>query len=67
MIYINSPVMVQKSINYSIYSVQGQITKSGVINLNSNESINISDLSAGTYEIKFYNNQSASTYKFIKQ
>ncbi len=66
-IYINSPVLVQKSINYSIYSVQGQITKSGVINLNSNESINISDLSAGTYEIKFYNNQSASTYKFIKQ
>ncbi|MES2763337.1 MAG: T9SS type A sorting domain-containing protein [Bacteroidota bacterium] len=66
-IFVNSPVRVQKTFNYTIYSVRGQVVKNGTINLNANESIVISDLSAGTYEIKFNNDQSAAAYKFIKE
>ncbi|MES2513409.1 MAG: T9SS type A sorting domain-containing protein [Bacteroidota bacterium] len=66
-LFVNSAVKIQKMMNYTIFSVQGQMIKTGSINLNTSETISISDLSAGTYEIRFNNDQSSAVYKFIKQ
>jgi PKD repeat protein len=66
-IYVNSKLKEAKSINYFIYSVSGQLVKNGTINLNNRESISVSDIAAGIYEIKFNSNQANSSYKFIKE
>lgn len=67
MIYINCALKEPKTVNYSIYTVSGQLVKNGSISLNSKESISVNDLSAGVYEIKFNIKQSNSSYKFIKE
>lgn len=65
-LYVNSNVKEQKKISYTIYSMKGQLIKSGEILLNNRESISLSDISSGVYEIRFITTQSSSTYKFIK-
>jgi PKD repeat protein len=67
MIYITSAVKESKSINYTIYSISGQMVKSGIVNLNSAEPISVNDLTTGVYEIKFNIKQSNSSYKFVKE
>ncbi|MES2566045.1 MAG: T9SS type A sorting domain-containing protein [Bacteroidota bacterium] len=67
MIYINSSIKEAKVINFTIYSVTGQVIKNGTINLNNKEGISVSDIAAGVYEIKFNSNESSSTYKFVKE
>ena len=47
--------------------MSGQEVKSGTLNLNTNESINIADLKPATYEIKLQNNKASSSFKFIKE
>jgi hypothetical protein len=66
-IFINTLLKEPKSISYQIYAITGQVVKSGSITLNNKESISISDMAAGVYEIKFSTNQSSSSYKFIKE
>jgi hypothetical protein len=66
-LFINGNEKDNKKANYSIYSIKGQLIKSGELFLNNNESISISDLSAGVYEIKVSINQTNSSYKFIKE
>lgn len=66
-IYINSLLKEPKSVSYVIYAMTGQVVKNGSITLNNQESISVSDLAAGVYEIKFNVNQSSSTYKFVKE
>ncbi|MBP8067530.1 MAG: T9SS type A sorting domain-containing protein, partial [Pedobacter sp.] len=66
-LFINSSSIDAKKGNYTIYSVKGQLVKSGDIILNNKESISLSDLAAGIYEIQFQINQSKSSYKFIKE
>ncbi len=66
-IFINSLLKEPKAVNYSIYALSGQLVKTGAFNLNNKESISISDLAAGVYEIKFNINQSTSSYKFMKE
>ena len=65
-IYVNSLLKEPKSVSYVIYSMTGQVVKNGTITLNNTESISISDIASGVYEIKFNVNQLTSTYKFIK-
>jgi len=65
-VFINSLVKEPKSVSYMIYSMSGQLVKNGTLTLNSRESISVSDLASGVYEIKFNVNQSNSTYKFVK-
>lgn len=67
MIYINSALKVEKTVNYTIYSVTGQEVKYGSVNLNNREAISVNDLSTGVYEIKFNINDSNSSYKFVKE
>jgi photosystem II stability/assembly factor-like uncharacterized protein len=67
MIYFNSALKVEKTVNYVIYSVTGQVVKSGSVNLNNKEAVFVNDLSAGIYEIKFNINDSNSSYKFVKE
>jgi PKD repeat protein/photosystem II stability/assembly factor-like uncharacterized protein len=66
-IYINSLLKEPKSVSYIIYAMTGQAVKNGTITLNNKESISVSDLASGVYEIKFNVNQSSSTYKFVKE
>ena len=66
-IYVSSAINEAKTANYLIYSVSGQLVRSGSINLNNKESISVNDLSAGVYEIKFNINDSNSSYKFVKE
>lgn len=66
-LYINSSVKDLKKISYTIYSVKGQLVKSGDVLLNNNETISLSDISTGVYEIRFNSNQANSTYKFVKE
>jgi hypothetical protein len=66
-IYINSLLKEPKSVSYIIYAMTGQVVKNGTITLNNKESISVSDLASGVYEIKFNVNQSSSTYKFVKE
>ena len=65
-IFINSLLKEPKSVSYMIYSMTGQLVKNGTITLNNNESIVVSDLASGVYEIKFNVSQSATTHKFVK-
>jgi hypothetical protein len=66
-LFINVIGSDSKNVNYSIYSIKGQLIKSGELLLNNKESISISDLSAGVYEIKVSINQTNASYKFIKE
>ena len=66
-LYVNSSAKEFNKVSYTIYSVKGQLVKSGDILLNNKESVSISDLASGVYEIKFSINQSNSVYKFIKE
>ena len=66
-IFINSLLKEPKSVSYLIYSMTGQVVKNGTVTLNNKESISISDMAAGVYEIKFNIDQSTATYKFIKE
>jgi photosystem II stability/assembly factor-like uncharacterized protein len=66
-IFINTLLKEPKSVSYSIFSMTGQVVKNGSIILNNKESISISELAAGVYEIRFSINQSNSAYKFIKE
>ena len=66
-LFINSNEKDNKKVNYAIYSIKGQLIKSGELLLNNKESISISDLSMGVYEIKLNINQLQSTFKFIKE
>ena len=66
-LYINSSVKDTKKVSFAIYSVKGQLIKSGDLVLNSKESISLADLAPGVYEIRFNNNQASSIYKFIKE
>jgi hypothetical protein len=67
MIYISSQIKKSTTAQYSIYSMLGQVVKSGSLNLNGTESISISDIAPGVYEIKFIANDKKSTYKFVKE
>jgi PKD repeat protein len=66
-LFVNASEKEFKKVNFSIYSIKGQLVKTGELLLNNKESISISDLSAGVYEIKLYINQIQSTLKFIKE
>lgn len=66
-LYINSSIKDTKKVSFTIYSVKGQLIKSGDLVLNSKESISLSDLAPGVYEIRLNNNQASSIYKFIKE
>ena len=66
-LFINASSIDAKKGNYTIYSMKGQLVKSGDIILRDKESISLSDLAAGVYEIQFQINQSKSSYKFIKE
>ena len=66
-LYINSSAKELKKVSFTIYSIKGQLIKSGEVLLNNKESISISDLSAGIYEIKLSINQTKSSCKFIKE
>lgn len=67
MVYISSVIKESKSINFTVYSMTGQVVKNGAINLINNEGISVADLAPGVYEIKFNSNESVSTYKFVKE
>lgn len=66
-LYINTSVKEIKKVSFTIYSIKGQLIKSGDLVLNSKESISISDLSPGVYEIRININQTSATHKFIKE
>ena len=66
-IFISSKLKENKVISYSIYSLLGQEVKSGSINLNTNEAVNIADLKPAMYEIKLQNNKATSSFKFMKE
>jgi len=66
-LFINSSVKDPITVQYSIYSMMGQIVKTGSIILNNKDFITISDISAGVYEIKFSVHQKTSNYKFVKE
>lgn len=66
-LYINSSIKELKKVNFTIYSVKGQLIKSGDLLLNNKESISLSDLAPGVYEIRFNSNNASSIYKFIKE
>lgn len=66
-LYINSSVKDLKKVSFTIYSVKGQLIKSGELLLNNKESVSLSDIAPGVYEIKFNSNNASSTYKFIKE
>ena len=66
-IYISSQIKKSTTVQYSIYSMLGQIVKSGSLSLSGAESISISDIASGVYEIKFIANDKKSTYKFVKE
>ncbi len=65
--YINSSVKDLKKISYTIYSIKGQLIKSGEALLNNRETLSLSDLSTGVYEIRFTSDRANSTYKFVKE
>ncbi len=67
MIYISSQMKESTTVQYSIYSMLGQVVKSGSLNLTGAESISISDVAPGVYEITFIANDKKSTYKFVKE
>ena len=67
LLFVNSNIKEQKKIRYSIFSVKGQLIKSGDILLNNREIISLSDLSAGFYEIRFTSDKANSSYKFVKE
>ena len=66
-LFVNTAEKEFKKVNFSIYSIKGQLVKSGELLLNNKESISISDLSAGVYEIKLNVNQQHTSFKFIKE
>lgn len=57
--------LLSKSIEYSIYSIEGKQVKSSVLN---SDSINVEDMVSGVYFMSFINDDSsAKTLKFIKK
>jgi PKD repeat protein len=66
-LFINVIGSASKNVNYSIYSIKGQLIKNGELLLNNKESISISDLAAGVYEIKISMKETNSSFKFIKE
>lgn len=67
-LFLNSIIKEQKRISYTIYVVNGQLVKSGNVVLNSGkETISISELSKGIYEITFIADKQSSSFKFIKE
>lgn len=66
-LYVNSSGKELKKVSFTIYSIKGQLIKSGDLLLNTKESISLSDLAPGVYEIRFTSNNASSVYKFIKE
>ncbi|MEF3079236.1 META domain-containing protein [Winogradskyella poriferorum] len=57
--------LLSKTIEYSIYSIEGKQVKSSILN---NDSINVEDIFSGVYFISFVGeDSSAKTLKFIKK
>ncbi len=67
-LFLNTNSKEQKSVLYVVYSVNGQLVKQGNVTLNSGkESISITDLSKGVYEIKVSVDKNTAIFKFIKE
>jgi PKD repeat protein len=67
-LFLNSTTKEQKRVSYTIYAVNGQLVKSGNVILNSGkETISISELVKGIYEITFIADKHSSSFKFIKE
>jgi hypothetical protein len=67
-LFLNSTTKEQKRLSYTIYAVNGQLVKSGNVILNSGkETISISELVKGVYEITFMADKHSSSFKFIKE
>ena len=66
-LYINTTSKEAKRAGFVIYNVKGQMIKSGELFLKDKESISVSDLLSGVYEIKITSDKSNIAYKFIKE
>ena len=64
---INSLTKEFTKVRFTIYAVTGQVVKNGELVLNSKETINVSSLPSGVYEIKVEIDQTAVNYKFMKE
>lgn len=65
---INTYKKESTTISYKILTVLGQEVKTGKLNFKgNNETISISDLAKGMYEISFQLENNKATYKFIKE
>ncbi len=67
-LFLNSTTKEQKRVSFTIYAVNGQLIKSGNVILNSGkETISISELVKGIYEITFIADKHSASFKFIKE
>ena len=67
-LFLNSATKEQKRVSFTIYAVNGQLVKSGNVILNSGkETISISELVKGIYEITFIADKHSANFKFIKE
>ena len=65
--YIIVDCMQMKNLEFEIYNMVGKLEKSGNLNKNNKQKIDISQLQKGVYLIKFYNSDTIKTQKFIKK
>ena len=67
-LFVNTNAKEVKSLAFIIYAVNGQLVKQGRVTLNAGkETISITDLAKGVYEINFTADKHSSSLKFIKE